>query len=196
MEWQSIISSAIQHLAWPVTVLVIAFTFKNKVPNISKLKVKDVEVEFEKTLNAIRKDAKAVSSGTWQITSTASLLPNMLELAEKSPLGVILQAWDITEQTVLQCAVENGFNNAYNAAAAIQFLNDKKLISKDHLIIFFRLYALNKRFSNFENEKLPKERAIETADTMLNIAEEIRQEARHNSGVDTDAANTAVQVTP
>jgi hypothetical protein len=75
MEWQPIISSGIQHLAWPITVLVIAFALKNKVPDISKVKVKDVEVEFERTVNAIRKDAKASSSGSWQITSTSSLMP-------------------------------------------------------------------------------------------------------------------------
>ncbi|MGL5468651.1 MAG: hypothetical protein ACRDCT_10790, partial [Shewanella sp.] len=49
--------------------------------------------------------------------------------------------------------------------------------------LFFRLYALNKRFSNFENEQLPKERAIETADMTLKIAEEIRQEAKHNQAL-------------
>ncbi|MGL5488565.1 MAG: hypothetical protein ACRDC6_20065 [Shewanella sp.] len=183
MEWQSIISSGIQHLAWPITILVIIFALKNKIPDVSKLKINDVEVEFEKTVNAIRNDAKATSSGSWKITSTSSLLPNMLQLAEKSPLGLILQSWDILEQTVLQCASENGFKDAYNAAVAIQYLDEKKLVKEDKLNLFFRLYALNKRFSNFENEQLPKERAIETADMTLKIAEEIRQEAKHNQAL-------------
>lgn len=173
MEWQAIISTGIQHLAWPATVLTIALLLKSKIPDISKFRLKDVEIEFEKTLKEIRRD-----SGEWKVTATDSLLPNMFELAEKSPLGVILQSWDIMEQTVSDCAADKGFKEAYNVAASIQFLHDKKFVKKDKINLFFRLYALNKRFSNFENEKLPKERAIETADATLKIAAEIKQEVR------------------
>lgn len=179
MEWQTLFATSIQHLAWPATVVVIALIVKKKIPDISKFKVRDVEIEFERTLEEIRTDAKASSSGRWMVTSTDSLLPNMLELAEKSPLGIVLQSWDILEQTVLDSASGCGFKNACNASAAIHFLHDNKLIKKDKLNLFFRLYALNKRFSNFENEQLPKERAIETADTALKIAAEIKHEVKH-----------------
>jgi len=62
-----------------------------------------------------------------------------------------------------------------NAGSALEWLSENGRAQENTLSIYYRLYALKCRYSAFENEQLPKERAIETADIMMSIASGISE---------------------
>lgn len=183
MNWQSIIELLIKQFSWPITIFIVIFIFKDKLDKVINFKTKDYEISFENEFKSIKRDMKDelriapnnAEESEWEVTSTASLKENMFELSEKSPLAVVLQAWSIMENTVIECAIIKGFNNINNPSAAIQYLYENKYIVVGYLNLYFRLYAIKERFSNFENEIVTKERALETADTIINVASDIKQ---------------------
>lgn len=153
MDWLSFTSNLIEHSAWPISFILAIVLLRNPIvrllSGLQTLKVKDVELNFSETIKSIQKDVpSAKDNKAWEITSTKDLKPNMQWLAEKTPLAVILQAWDSLE------------------------LNNQ--IKEGYINIFYRLQALKVMFSNHENVALPKERALEYSDMTLSIAREIQ----------------------
>ncbi|MDG4813400.1 hypothetical protein P8629_10305 [Hydrogenovibrio sp. 3SP14C1] len=180
MDWLSFTSKLIEHTAWPFSFIVVIILLRDPIvkvlSGIQKLKIKDVELDFSETIKSIQKDMPLTSGkATWEVTSTKDLKPNMKWLAEKTPLGVVLQAWDSLESTVIECAKQKSGNSYYNAGQAIEWLELNNHIKEGHINLYYRLQAIKVTFSNHENVVLPKERALEYSDTVLSIVREIQE---------------------
>lgn len=185
MDHLSFLSTLIGHIAWPVTSFLIVLLLRGPITSIfdsvkpKLVKVKDFEMHFTEDLQSIQKDVHGHKGGsTWQVTSTKDLKPNMKALAELSPLGVVLQAWDNLESTVTDCATEKSGNSFTNGGMALDWLENNGLLKDKFMNYYYRLKALRERFSNFENEELPKERALEYADLVLSISRKIRETSK------------------
>ncbi|HEY6094788.1 MAG TPA: hypothetical protein VIU93_07525 [Gallionellaceae bacterium] len=136
-------------------------------------------MDFSEAIKSIQRDvASGPGGGAWAVTSTKDLKPNMEWLANKSPLGVVLQAWDSFESTVINCAEQASGLEFVNAGIAVEWLEKNEKIKSGYINLYYRLMAIKTRFSNFENEDLPKERALEYSDTVLSIAREIQEACR------------------
>lgn len=172
-----ILKYLIQYSSWPIALLIFAWIFKNRIGKISKIKVSDYEISFDNEISSLKKDVRKNSKDQFKLNSIRNLKSNMLSLSDKSPLAVILQAWGIMEQTVIECAKKYSLDEIYNASFAVQYLYDKKIISLDSLNVFFRLSAIKERYLNFEHEIITKNRVLECADLVLEIAGQIKLEA-------------------
>jgi hypothetical protein len=178
MDTLQFLSNLIQYLSWPITTIVIISLLRQPILkiilNLKKLKVKDLEMDFTE-IDSIHKDVAKTTKSDWKVTSTKDLKPNMLKLAEKSPLAIVLQAWDSMEYSILECANEKSGKQFKNAGIAVEWLVKNNGAASNSLDVFYRLTALKCKFSSFENEQLPKERAIEVSDMMLSVATNIIQ---------------------
>jgi|GEM_PF-6836413 len=180
MDWLSFISKLIEDMAWPASFIAAIVFLRSPIfsilPNLKTLKVKDVELSFGEAIRSIQHDISVTTgNANWEVTSTKDLKPNMAKLAEKSPLGVVLQAWDSFESTIKVCAERHAEVNFHSVGEAIEWLESNTVIKGGYINLYYRLKALKTRFSAFENEELPNERALEYSDTALAIAREIRE---------------------
>jgi hypothetical protein len=100
VDWLTFVSKLVDALAWPAVVLILAFSFRDKISQlfrlVSKLKAGPVEAEFSREVQELRKDAE---SGV-QAALSAAALPHqqrLLKLAESSPRAAIIEAWQLVE---------------------------------------------------------------------------------------------------
>lgn len=162
-----IVYKLIQYSSWPISIIIIAIMFRSRIGRVSKLKLMDYEFEFAEEVKSLKNDLKKGTSYKWENSSTKSLKANMFKLVDRSPLAIVLQAWDVIDDALLDKANDLLNCNSHNVGAAIQKLHENDYLSETHLNMYFRLYALKEKASNFESEPLPKERALELADLIL-----------------------------
>ncbi len=172
MNTLDFINSMTANIAWPVTVITLAHVLHAPLSKLmlalKKVKVKDVEMHFGETMEEIKKDVKKKKSEVvdWKVTDEEYLEPNMLALAEKSPLGVVLQSWDIFESFIKKLA-ELGSGQTFNdMASAVVWINDNDKGSKV-TNFYYRFFAMKTQFLNFEGEELSKEEALEFSNVIL-----------------------------
>lgn len=178
MEYLNFISSLVESMSWPIAIVLIVVLLRKPIlkmiPNLRKLKYKNVEMDFNE-IRDIHDEASGKTTKTeWRLTSTKHLLPNMVDLAKKSPLAVILQAWDLYERTLINVA-KISKSDIDSSDVAINYLVQNKKTHNTGVDLYYRLLALKNRFSNFEGENLPIERALEVADTLLEIAHQTKE---------------------
>jgi len=172
-----VLTAFIQYSSWPITVIIVAIIFKKPLMNLKKIKVKECEFEIGEEIESLSKKVKkGKKDKDWKITSKKYLKDNMDELAEVSPLAVILQSWDILCDMITLEAQKVSVDSSTSICTIIQTLYDKNFVCKGNMNLFLRLYALKERMINFENEKTTKNRALEYADTALSVGGSIVEE--------------------
>jgi hypothetical protein len=96
MSWPEFIVEMVKATAWPAVVLVSLLTFKEPIasliPHLSKLKYKDLEIEFENGVARLRESADRV----FPVDRKRSAPPLeflVAPLAVKNPKRAVLDAW-------------------------------------------------------------------------------------------------------
>lgn len=114
MNWLTFIASVIGDLAWPATLLAVIFMLRSPIakllPDLRKLKYKDLEVDFGRGLERVEKKLDEVASpATGAIEQQAEVQPELLpktrkelvlKIAELSPTAAILESWKNVERTL------------------------------------------------------------------------------------------------
>lgn len=175
---KEVLIGLLQYASWPISVVVIVLLLKKPLQNLTKLKVKGVEIEIAKEIETIAQSVKE-NKNTWKINSTDHLKPNMFKLAEKSPLAVVLQAWDLFCEA-LESKVSIDEYSKMSLGQRLQIYYEKKYISEENLNFFWRLNAIKEKMKNHEGEVLTKERTLEYADVLLSICDSIILEIDSN----------------
>lgn len=114
MDWLTFIASVIGNLAWPATLLAVVLTLRNPIakllPDLRKLKYKDLEVDFSKGLERVEKQLdEVVPSVPAAIEQQPEVQPEPLpktrkelvaKIADLSPSAAILESWRNIERTL------------------------------------------------------------------------------------------------
>lgn len=164
----------LQYASWPISVVIIVIMLKKPLQNLAKFKFKDVEIEINKEIGTIAQSVNK-NKGNWKINSTDHLKANMVKLSEKSPLAVVLQAWDLFYDTLENKVFIDEYSKE-SLGQRLQMYYEKQYISDETLNFFWRLDALKEKMKNYENEVITKERALEYADTLFSICDSIVSE--------------------
>ena len=103
MDILTFFSNLVESLAWPITAIVITFLLKDSIgtllPNMSRLRYKDFELEFQK-LESKAKQIEPPPSKTEKVPVVVANKPfaeYVAELAEISPRSAIVEAWRAVE---------------------------------------------------------------------------------------------------
>ena len=121
MNWRQFAAEVIKSLAWPTTALILAVLFRNQFGRIllklTRLKYKDIELDFESELKRAEKDAKAIDiapqprSIASAKSDSAKLLQQAGELAPDHPAPAVSVAWQAVEydlrQAILRLAISD-----------------------------------------------------------------------------------------
>ncbi|MBW3587898.1 MAG: hypothetical protein KY429_00570 [Actinobacteria bacterium] len=115
MDWLEFIASLVESLAWPIVVVLILILFRNPVtdliPLVRRIKYKDLELEFERTLAEATQKAQREQLPITRPSLAERYDENLTRLvwvAEVSPRAAILEAWLEVEASAAEAAVRFG----------------------------------------------------------------------------------------
>ena len=121
MDWRTFVVEFVGKVAWPVTIIVAAYIFRNPliqlIPLIRSLRIRDIEMTFGETLAEAREDATelAVSRDEEELAvsrdegekESAKFEP-IKQLARSHPPAAIIESWKLIEDELRQCAKRIG----------------------------------------------------------------------------------------
>ncbi len=114
MDKLSFISNIVNSLAWPTVVVISFFLLRNQIeqliPRISKMKLKDAEIEFSTAIKRLEKEIKSSKLPFLddKKSSKHQEVANELEvLANEYPRFAILESWSLIEYNLGQYAYKS-----------------------------------------------------------------------------------------
>tara|TARA_R100001143_G_C3359147_1_gene134457 strand:+ start:1608 stop:2174 length:567 start_codon:yes stop_codon:yes gene_type:complete len=183
MDWLSFISSIIDSIVWPVTILILVYLLRNPlsslIPLLQKLKYKDLELEFGRRIEEAKEEAEA------ELPPTDSLLEidesrkeRLLKLASISPRATILDSWREIELSLLDAAERNKVKLPYRRARSplqvMKTLQEADLIDKNKIPLFEDLRILRNQAAHSPDFTLNTNSAIEYSSLAFRFADYIK----------------------
>lgn len=116
MDWRQFIADLVKALAWPVTTVVLAALFRDQIGrallSLTRLKYKDLELDFGRELKQLEKEAKAIDIQPRLQKSVApgkrdssELLREAEQLARAFPEAAVAVAWQDVEDELMQAVM-------------------------------------------------------------------------------------------
>lgn len=188
MEVANLFVTLIEAIIWPVTILIIILVFRGQLSTtlmkLSKLRIKDIEVEFDKDL----KDAESKAEEL-QIVSPeeirkipepialSSPYERLFQIAIISPRAAVTEAWRTIELYTMQAAKAQGIQVG-GAIAGIKTI--RKLIEIGNLEegiiqLYENLRRMRNKAAHAQEFEVDAEEAIRYVDIALSIANRLRK---------------------
>lgn len=182
MDWLEFFASVIGALAWPATLVIGFFLIKRHLidlfPFIDRLKYKDFELQFRKSVHelAIRSRA-ALPDRREQLPQPSK--DRLYSLAEISPRSAILEAWLEIEAAAIDALERQEPDLALKAKGMAplrlgELLVKRQLLSNDQLEIFHRLRELRNAAVHIREQSFQLDEVAEYIQLSTVLATEIR----------------------
>lgn len=192
MDWLTFISSLVSSLAWPATVIVAFFLLKNNLgslfPFIEKLKYKDFELEFRKSIEKlVEKSKTAIPAPTGETLSSPALQlqDRLFNLAEISSRSAILEAWLQVESAAADVIESKKLTTSFKRTIAplrfAELLSRNEILNSSQMEIFHQLRELRNKAVHIGDATFKLEEVTEYIDLALSLASEIRRKISHNT---------------
>jgi len=121
MDIANLILQALDILIWPLLILIIVLIFKKQlieaVESLSKIKYKDIEIEFNKKLKDAEEKASALKlPGKKEIEKISEPFTlqlsteKLFELAKSYPRSAVTESWLIVEDSARRAAIDKGID--------------------------------------------------------------------------------------
>lgn len=184
MDWLQFFSSVISSLAWPVTAIVAFYVLKNHVaalsPFVERLKYKDFEVEFRKSVQELTAQSRTELPSP-ELDDQAAIPRNRLySLAEISPRSAILEAWLQVEAAAADAiqASEPALESKVAGISPLRLgehLNRRQVINGKQLEIFHRLRELRNKAVHIGDATFQLDEVLEYIALATSLASQIRK---------------------
>jgi hypothetical protein len=152
MDWLQFIAAIVGSLAWPITLIIGFFLLKSYLPAlfpfIERLKYKDFEVEFRKSVEELTERSRTALPPPAE-EEPAAPKNRLYALAEISPRSAILEAWLAVETAAAETlqAKEPSLGPKVRMAAPLRIgdlLTRREILNNQQLEIFHRLRELGR----------------------------------------------------
>lgn len=184
MDWRQFIASVIGSLAWPFTLIVGLYFLKDHLgsifPFIERVKYKDLEVEFRKSLQELANQSQLAFPPP-EIDEQVTTPKNRLyTLAEISPRAAILEAWLQVESAAAEAIQtrEPSLGKKLSAVAPLrlaEYLDRYRIINPAQAKIFTRLRDLRNKAVHMNEATFHLDEITEYIDLALSLASQIRK---------------------
>ena len=171
MNWLEFISSIITTLIWPTTIIILIILFRTQlgdlVPLIKKLKYKDFELEFEKTLTKAKKDAGKLGDMPKSAESIFDEV-DITNLAQISPRSVVIEAWLLVEQATMDIIYKQSADAPKALNSHLKIMNklrQDKRIDSEVIHLLNELRMLRNSAAHSQDFAISPDLAIEYAQT-------------------------------
>ena len=196
MDALQFISAIVSALAWPTSVVILALLFRGSIgkllPGLSRLKWKDLELEFKKELAGLTAAAReaqlppapesqASGAAPRQIAGPEKTLESEIEaVAEVSPRAAIPLAWAAVEnellEAVMRLAVSPDFPPNNSPIQNIRHLQHAGVLDADTVAVLEQMRRLRNRtvHGDLERAQLSREDALEYSRLAQGIISKLR----------------------
>ena len=144
MDGLTFTAELVKALAWPVSILVMAFLFRKQLvfllQAMKKGKIGPAEFEFELGVEALSANITDLPS--------APADQSIIRYAAMHPRAAVLEAWLRLEDQAIDLAMSLGLTNATArryAPASIRAVKESGLLKAGHMEVFERLHELRDR---------------------------------------------------
>jgi len=189
MDTLTFISEVIKSTAWPLTVVIVAFSLRKPIieiiPSLRKLKYKEFEMEFSKELENLKTKTKELTqTRTGQLQLPEENKPeiikenNLLKLAQFSARAAILEAWIEVESVAAEIA--SSFWNeppsdAFKKSPKLgEYLFQCKVLNQQQLETFNKLRQLRNKAAHAEDLELSSDDAESYVELAISLAKYIK----------------------
>lgn len=152
MDWLSFVASLVGYLAWPVAAVSAIFmlrrTLNRLLPDLSRLKYKDLELEFGRQVAKARAEVGATPVAPQSPASTARTAQAQSyfqTVAEVSPRAALLEAWlpfEIAASRVGEELAISQSDRTIQMPRLIEMLNREGMLTDDEARAIARLRAI------------------------------------------------------
>lgn len=202
MDWLTFIVEFTRAVAWPGTIVVILLLLRRPIlkliPEISKFKWKDLEIDFQKKLDEVTKQAETVlpkivtSSTTVQIEAVqaeaegkaavygeAEIVDTddrFIRLAELSPPAAIIEAWLEVEDSVRIAATRLGIaiNERTNLGQLMNRLLSLEKIDRPTYAVFENLRGMRNSAAHARSTDLTTNQSLDYRQIAKRLAAKLR----------------------
>jgi len=189
MDWKSFTAAVVEDVAWPLAVVTILLLFRVEllklIPQLQKLKFKDLELEFAKQLSAAAAEAglSPPLSAEEEPTEDRPMLRRggvdhyVEALAAVSPRAAILESWvafEVLAQRALEKMVGGPTPRPLQISEVFDLLRKGNVISTAEQRALERLRELRNHVVHGPDVMLTRERTIEYVTVLNKIADRIR----------------------
>ena len=153
----------IEILAWPVTTIIIVLLLRKPlvelVSVLKKLKIKDIELEFEREAKNILAEAERdlPEPDKESEKSQRSSSKIMFSLAPAEPVKEILGAWRELESLLRSKINEHDFTKCNTVREMVKTLKEGGIISSETARTILELAAFRNKVAHSEKEVISKE---------------------------------------
>ena len=184
MDWLTFLSKLVDSLAWPTVVLIVFFTFKEKltdlIPFLRKLKIRDIEAEFG---DGLREVGEKLATAPLQKLGKATNEPQLgspreklVRLAENAPRAAVLEAWLLVEHSAVRLIQhENVADRSLRMVGPTiirKYLDQTEIVTLNQRDSFTKLRDLRNKVVHLADVTLPLEEVIEYVDLALSLSEQ------------------------
>jgi hypothetical protein len=174
-------------IAWPVIILIVAFTFKrqiaNSLPNIfnsiKKLKYGKFEAEFERVTKEAEelKLPEAVRTDQGSVDAAVSVRDEYQKLATLSPRTTIMEAWINFERTLLEYSGQFAYGRTrpYISQVTLRDLANNGIISDRESNLIADIRDLRNLAAHEPDFSVSSDKALEYAILLSRIEAKIKR---------------------
>ena len=166
MDWLTFTSSLVSSLAWPVTVIAAFFLLKNNLgslfPFIERLKYKDFELEFRKSIEKLVEKSKTAIPAPVEVplpSLASELRDRLFNLAEISSRSAILEAWLQVESAAADIIESKKLTTSFKRANAplrfAELLSRNEILDPSQMEIFHQLRDLRNKAVHIGDATFP-----------------------------------------
>ncbi len=183
MEIANLIVRILETIAWPFTIIIIILIFKGKISrailNLSKLRFKGLEVEFDKDLKDAEYKARELQLPSPEDIRTiqepivpTSPFDRLFQIAEISPRAAITEAWRIIEFSMMEAARAHGveIRRLMVGREVIQNLAQRGKLLEGTLNLYEALRKIRNKAAHAHEVEIDFEEAVRYIDLALSLA--------------------------
>jgi hypothetical protein len=153
MDWLQFLASLVKSLAWPTALVILVLLFRVPVRrallSLTRLKYKDLELDFGRELKELEKEAKAIDITPQPPKSIAptqrdssQLLQEAAQLAQRFPEPAVAVAWQAVEDELMQAVMRLAISPDYPALKNAELLKAQNAIDQRTFELFNRMRNL------------------------------------------------------
>jgi hypothetical protein len=182
MDWRQFLATVVSALAWPTTVVLVAFVFRSSISDLlSRLagfKAKDLEVVFRETLAGVPTTAAPAEGPKQEQGDLLKAPAYYYQLATISPRVALMEAWVEVEAAATVAFARHcssGMRIFVSSNQAFEYLKANGLMPEDDYRLAKSLFGLrNKAAHQVDVSQL----STELIQTYINLAVDLARRLR------------------
>ena len=184
MNSLAFIAELVRALAWPAVTVGLAFMLKPElrglVKLVTKIKYKELEVEFATGAAEVRAEAAQLDAGKQSFARIAPQIPSeVLKLLHASPRAAVIEAWREVEHEIIQAAMRKEVPIPRIPLASptrlLSALSASSVVSGEQLALLHDLRGLRNQAAHAPDFALSETAAHDFAEAAARMAQHLRE---------------------